>query len=347
MYYYIILLFLIIFVKIFLSFSKFKNKDLMFLNISFVILFSFLALRSETIGSDLINYKEMFSYNNIFSLTFLIERIEPGYAIYSYVIYHMTNANYHYFLVITAFFSLYGVYHFVKNNSKNYLLSLIIYISLSYYFFIFSGLRQALALSITLYSIKYIKGNNFWKFLLSILIAISFHKSAFVFLPVYFIRNFKIKNKHIPIFIGICGFLFVFRFKILIFFMSFLYNDYLSLDDVNGGFGLLFIYVILLFFATLFRKHLLKDSKTNNLLYNMFWIGIMLQIFATVEGNALRAAYYYFIPLIAFFPSINRCFKENNRALIEITFSIALIAYFVITLNSATLVGPYKFFWMR
>ena len=71
-------------------------------------------------------------------------------------------------------------------------LSLALYICFGFYSFIFSGLRQAIALAITYISYDFIKKRQLWKFTLTILVASTFHKSAIFFLPAYFIAQLKV-----------------------------------------------------------------------------------------------------------------------------------------------------------
>lgn len=345
MIYYVLLIAIIIILYLVLSVLKIKNGQKKFLNISFLILFLFLALRAETTGTDLLNYKIFFNYSHSISLTRLTKLIEPGYALYSFLIYKLTNGNFQIMLIITAFISLIGPYCFIKNNSKNYFLSVIVYICLNYYLFTFSGLRQSIALSISLLSINYIKNQKIFKYLIFSFIAFCFHKSSIVFIPVYFLNKLNIKKKHLPFLIIIMLGVYIFRYNLITIFTSIMYENYATFENANGGYKLLICYLVIFIFITIFKDKVLNINKDNNLFYNMFFIGIILQIFSTVEGNGYRAALYYVMPLIVIIPSLSFCFDKESRKIVNILTTIILITYYFLEINSSSLVSNYSFFW--
>ena len=190
---FIFLMFLLTFIY-FLTHNKHYNNDKLFLLLSFILLFGIAAMRDESTGVDLPNYKTYYtSYSNLP----IIEQIkmnyfEPGYLIYSHIIYLISNGSFRVLMIITSFISYLGVFIFIKNFSNNKLLSVILYICIGYYIAPFSGLRQCIALSMVFISYKFIINRDFKKFIILLLLAFAFHKSALVFLPAYFLYNYHI-----------------------------------------------------------------------------------------------------------------------------------------------------------
>ena len=339
---YILLIVFIIILYVLLRLLKIKNFKSIFINISFITLFLFLALRSENIGTDLKNYKLFFEYNNIFKLKYLITFSEPGYALYSFIIFKLFSGSFRWLLIITAVISLIGPYHFIKKYSNNYLLSIIIYICLNYYIFLFSGLRQSIAISILLLSIDSIFNKRFIRFIIYLIVAIMFHKSSIVFLPAYFLNCFDIRKKHIPILFIIIAVCFVLRFKIMHIFSLFLYDEYSLLNNTNSGFKLLIVYLGFFIFITFFKERVILENEKNKLFYNFFFIGMIIQIFASVEANAYRAALYYIISLVILLTSVENCFTERSKNMYNILLGIILIAYFIVTISNSSLVSGYS-----
>ncbi len=344
---YIALIIMIILLNVILK-MFYKNNDYSkkFLNITFLILFLFLALRSENVGTDLLTYKNFFNYNESFKLSKLLQLFEPGYSLYSYFIYNLTGGNFRIFIIITAFLTLIGPYHFIKNYSKNYFLSVIAYICLNYYLFTFSGLRQSIAVSLLLFSIDYIRDKKLFKFLIINVIACSFHKSSLVFLPAYFLGNLNVKRKHLPIVLSVYILIFFLRVTITECFTNLFYETYNLVETPKGGEILLVVYLCIYVFISYYKDIIIKSDKEQNLLYNLFSIGIVFQIFATVEANANRVTLYYVVPLVSLIPLCENCFVKENRKLINIIFSIILIAYFILNLEKSSLVSSYSFFWI-
>lgn len=344
---YIVLIIIIVLLDVILKIF-YKNNDCgkKFLNIAFLVLFLFLALRSENVGTDLLTYKNFFNYNASFKLSKLLQLFEPGYSLYSYFIYNLTGGNFRVFIIITAFLTLIGPYHFIKNYSKNYFLSVIAYICLNYYLFTFSGLRQSIAVSLLLFSIDYIKDKKLFKFLIINAIACSFHKSSMVFLPAYFLEKLNMKRKYLPIALSVYMIIFFLRVTITECFTNLFYETYNLVETPKGGGILLVVYLCVYIFITYYKDTIIKTNEKHNLLYNLFSFGIIFQIFATVEANANRATLYYVIPLVSLIPLCEDCFVKENRKLVNILFSIILIAYFILNLEKSSLVSNYSFFWI-
>lgn len=90
-----------------------------------------------------------------------------------------------------------------------------IYSTLFYYFFAFTGHRQTIATAIVVFiGYEYVKKRKFIPFSLITLLAFTIHKSSLIFFPFYFIANFNITRMHIITSLVCFPFLILFRIPI-------------------------------------------------------------------------------------------------------------------------------------
>lgn len=346
--YYVVNLLIVIGIYIMccLAIKEKQKRGKVFLILSMLQLFFMLALRKENVGIDLQNYipflNRVINFTNaeLFTIGF-----ESGYNIYCKFIMQIFN-NEQIFLAITAGISLIGVYFFIKNNSNNYFLSMIIYITFQFYIFLFSGLRQSIALSIILLSIKYIKTRKIYKFIVMILLASLFHKSAFIFLPAYFIAYKKITVNYLITIVGAGGIIFILRNKIMTIITRFLYTNYEALQNQGEGFGYLILLILILLLALYFIKAILKQNKDNIIWYNLLIVAIIIQLLASMEGNVARLTMYYSISIVVMIPNVLEIIKPKELSYVgKIILGVCLCIFFYKTMQNPILYMPYLFFW--
>ena len=188
MYLYIIFIVLLAasFLEVFDSKRQKIPQIIYYLTFSMLFLLSF--LRWER-GTDWSGYYDYFS--NIYDLDFS-NNFENGFILLNYWVHYLSN-NYTILLFILAI-----IQYFFISKSIRYL-SIYPVLSLLCYFAVTKGgiffVRQYIALAILMYSVKYVIEKKIYKFLLVVFIACLIHRTALLFLPVYFIfyKNIKIK----------------------------------------------------------------------------------------------------------------------------------------------------------
>lgn len=153
-----------------------------------IILILISGLRQPGIDLDYYNYEYSFKYGSSFNI-----RFEPAFFLIQSSIKFISD-NPKYFFLAYAFLGVGIKFFSIKNLSKLWYLSILVY--LSHYFILheITQIRAGVASAISLYSIIYIYERNFKKFLLLSIIALSFHYSAIVFFPLYLL-NPKAFNK--------------------------------------------------------------------------------------------------------------------------------------------------------
>lgn len=345
--YYIILLMLLTILTI--VFNKLKYFDKLkqnkkYINIIFVILTLFLIVRAPEVGLDYENYGKIFEYAHEKSFVELLtfERHELGFKYYNKIISMIFN-NYSFFLAVTSIVSIAGIYYYIKDNSKNYISSILIFVTFNYYAFLFSILRQAIAMSILLFSIKYIKEKKVYKFLILVVLAALFHKTALIFLPMYFIANIKISRKYLIIYLSAIAIIAVSGKYLLNLIFEYVYKPS-TLEAVSGqGIKMLILLVGLAIFAYCQQEKLLKQDKNNQIYINSIFMAGLIQSIAPVFSLAHRAVMYYSIAMIVLIPNIIETFENKKiKMAVEITMYVVLILYFCYTTTNLIEYCQYK-----
>ena len=134
--------------------------------------------------------------------TFSNLRYEYGFTFLCWILNKITS-NWQILLIVSSLFINYSVLKFIKNNSSNPLLSVLMYILMNFYFFYTSAMRQAIAIGIMLLGYEKLKKNEIWKFLIFVLIATLFHESAFLALLLIPMRKMKYNRYFIFSIIGV------------------------------------------------------------------------------------------------------------------------------------------------
>ena len=322
-----------------------EKKNKVFLIISFLQMFIIMSIRSIEVGADLERYIPFYERCKDYSWT---QIFEPGLKEYGYRIYNKILSlflNEQLFLMMTAGITLIGVYYVIKKYSKNYFLSIYIYISFNFFIFTFSGLRQAIAISLGMLSIKYIDERKFWKFLILILLASTFHMSSLILVPMYFLRNINVKPKILPLVAIVYFILFIARRQIIAFILMFVYDNY-ALSNTGNGYVYLLLLMVIVIGITIYKKQFLQEGRLNNFFYNVLLIALLLQLFASAQGEVARLTMYYSIYMIIAIPNFIKSIKtREQRYLLEVIVIIALFIYMLINIYDLNLYPTYTTFF--
>lgn len=306
-----------------------------------------LALRYVTVGVDVSRYVAYFQtmpYYSSLDALLISSRYELCYKLFNKFISFFTM-NEQIFLSFVAIVSMVPVGRFIYKYSKMPLLSFALYIAFGYYSFNFSGLRQAMAFAITLSSYDYIRERKLSKFIICIILASLFHKSAFSFLPAYFITNLKLNKATVGIIMSLNMLLFLFRKQILTFVISTIYSSYHLVESTS--FSWMTLCLVILLFGAIFYKDMMAVSEKNNALYVFLTVGVSVMLYASVGTNVMRVANYYYIFVILFIPEVMSSVK--NKQLVMLGKYILVVCAILLYVWSLGVDGyqivPYRFFW--
>jgi hypothetical protein len=324
--------------------------------------FLILSLRSVNMGSDLQRYYAQFI--RIGNMPFLDAwndyNVYPGYLLLSYFV-AKTTGNFQIFLCAVALISVAALYYFLKENSKHPYISILVLCGLGYYDFLFSGLKQAVAMSFCLYSFKFIKEKRLAKFLIIVGIAMSFHFTAIIFLPIYFYLNSKFSKKMVYISIPFIVALYVYRLQVALFLTKVFRENYIGHYTVDNSVSLVVVFILLMIIiAFLFFKEKIWENKMYNMCFRMAFLSLILQFLSSYAYLYTRLNLYYFPFLALLIPETimekpgsimgKYVLTENSAVLVKIVISSIFIILFLYLYNSFVLgdvsgLYPYEFFW--
>ena len=335
---YLLILFLVIgwiaFIKVFI-----KRKSVW---IPTFMLSLFAGVRSYDVGTDTINYTYQYNENVGFAPYVFDDNVEKGYQIFDATILSFTH-NYFWLLFLSAFFIVYSYLRLIKTYSIDYLSSVIIFITLGLYTFIFNGLRQAFALAIMTYSIKYLLEKRLLPYLIICLLASTFHISALIMIPFYFLINLKLKTlyKVLSIFIGS-----LILSSQAISYMAQNNERYESYTE-GGKFGGLYtlgFYLILAVFIFFTNRASKIDNETFQKLSELYYMGVALLIpvalLGTNPSGPQRIISYFSWSLIIILPFV---IKKFHSMFISFLFILLCMIYYYLTVSAFGDLTPYKF----
>lgn len=342
--YYTIMLYVIIIMTLFYKYVLRKDvrNDVKYLKLIFAVLLLFNTFKYIPSIIDLDNYLPFFHEMkklNIIEI-FSLNSFEIGYCLYNKLIITLTDSD-RIFIFCTAILSLIGVFYFIKENSKNYFLSVYLYITLNFYFYTLGVLRQSIALSCLLFSYRFIEHKKPIKYVITILIASTFHNTILICLPLYFLCN--IKNKRIMLsFLAIISLIVLFLKKqLIILFSYFTTNNYLEILVSGEGYKmLLFLIILVLLCLCIIKKYSLHIANNTNY-FIILSVGIITQLIATEASVAARLTIYFTVFIIVLLPNIFEELKSKMKLekyriiyIILILLFFLMYIYFIISNDS-------------
>jgi len=321
-----------------------RNKIVIILSCCAIFLIQ--SLRSLNVGVDLIGYISAYEIANLINV-FKGEKLfnyELGYILYSQLFSEMNFSNQLYLSVVALTIITPIAYIWIK-NSKMPGLSVFIYITLGFFTFSFSGLRQAIAIGILFLSFKFIQEKSLVKFIAFVALAMSFHTSAIIFIIAYPLYYLRIKAVHYIFIIPFLLLTFIFKAKIFNLIYG-LYSGVPEQTEPTNAFTMLFVMIFIFFLSLIFGS---KDKKNLdfNAYKNYLLITIFIQIFASESNIVMRTGYYFYIFITLLIPEVIK-YQQDIKIRLVATFVliIALLYFFQINTGSGYLdVSPYLFYW--
>lgn len=329
------------------------------LPIFFLLLFLMLALRGETVGSDTVSYKRLFSNIRVQTLATTIgDGDEALYRVCNWIIGRITD-NFQWFIVIMSAIMVLPIV-WIYNKEREYsLLKLLIFVNMPTFVMMFSGIRQALAISCGIVAFHFAQRKKVIPFLLTVLVAMGFHASAIILLAIYPLYYVTLKVRHLWIAIPAMIVVFVFNEPIFLFLANKVYSAYVGENGEiktteTGAYTTLILFVVLLVLSYLVMDEKKMDGNAFAL-RNILAIATVMQSFTLVHQLAMRMNYYFiiFVPLAV--AKIFLCAKDEFKPIlkwVEILLCVFFTAYFVWSIVDSYLSGfsslgtvPYAFFW--
>lgn len=324
----------------------------------FLLYFLLLSLRHETLGKDLLNYRDYFLYyQNVDFSVVLKEKQDILYWVLNWVIARFTD-DYQVFLTVIAAIAVFPIAKLYCEDKQYGFLKIVLFMNMSIFIMLFSGLRQSVALSFGLVAYHFVrKKKPFW-FLLFALITLGFHHTGFMVLLYYPLYYMKLHRRQLWFVIPIIGMVFAFNKQIFGWASNLMFSvmgDRYDVEVEDTGAYLMIILLILFAIAAYFFQDEKKMDAEAFGMRNFLLMAVLLQCFAPVHTLSMRLNYYFiiFVPIIV--PKIFKYSKDNIKDVARITKGV-IVGFFVVyylyttyiscqTGESALSTYPYVPFW--
>lgn len=318
-----------------------KNKDMQktltvfFMSIIAINLILLLALRSTSVGIDTLSYRLRFNLFRQANWSFIQSNSqEKGFSLLIRAIGSYTD-NFQWFLFVCAVLSIVPVMVVITKYSKLPFLSVMLFLSFEFYSFLFSGIRQGLAVSLCFGAYHFLRKKQIIPYLLLVLVAVQFHKTAYIFLPAYLV-NFIKPGKYSYLFFGIL-YLAVALFKSPMynyFQQTFYSHQHYELSQTTA-----FIWPLILTLigvvTLVFSEEIIKKDPRDITVVFLICIAVVLSQFTLLGSNAKRAASFYSIFLILAIPCIIEAIENPKiKKTVFWTMCIGTCAMFVFSVAS-------------
>lgn len=328
-----------------------KTKDENTLKLFWGILLGMLVLRHEVVGTDTHAYHNIFNHFAKSSWSEVIEyNNEVGYSVFNKIVSLCTD-NFRWILILSAFISVYFMAKTYIKYSEDASLTIALLITTSNFVMLFSGLRQAIAISLGFLAFEFVKKKRIFAFLITVIVAIMFHTSAFMILFMYPLYHARITKNWMLLIVPMLGVLFVYNEPVFGYLTEIMsrFTEYDATIASTGAYTMLILYGTFAVFSYVIPDEDRMDQEAFGM-RNFLLFSVALQMFAPLHTLAMRMNYYYmaFIPLAI--PKIIKCRSQrwNQVAVVaKYVMVIFFIAYFFITLSrdNPLSIYPYHFMW--
>ena len=310
------------------------------------------GLRSVRVGADTERYKIMFeeitvtSWGDIFSdfgKWFLgSDNVkDPGYSALQ-KIFQYFSTDYQVFLFFVAILFMVPVGIWIYRNSKDTLMSFVIFSTLFYSFFAITGIRQTLVTGIAVFlGEELLKKKKYVWFYAVVLLMIPIHKSAIALLVFPFLRKLRL-NALIKVgAVGIMGLAFIFREPIMSVLSGIVgYEEYDKFIAGAGASTFAFLYYAMILFGLLLYESVILPNKGGIQTMNYMIIGAVLLPLTFINPSAMRAVQYFSVYLMLFVPYVMGSIKKPETRTIVSCIGMAALVFLLIRNNPS-----YTFFW--
>lgn len=208
-------IYLLNYIAVGLWYGLIRNKKV-FITIICLQMWIIMMLRSVYLGTDMLNYSlyyqmysslsfwDMISDTRLIGYHYISHGVESGYVWLNWALIRV-GFDFHSYILIHTTLLIIGLRRFLlKNESRSFYIIFLI-IGFGVWGCFFSILRQSLALVILLQSVDSIKERNFVKFICTVFFATLFHKTAVLFLPIYWLYSIRITTKNVIVALAVGG----------------------------------------------------------------------------------------------------------------------------------------------
>lgn len=306
-------------------------------------MFLLIALRGKLMGADTLVYLKFYQFTAEASWgeMFDIVDFEPGFVIFEKLVSYISKEPLFFQITYTAVY-LITMVHFANQMERAQFLFLFFFATLGIYAFMFTGVRQCLAMCICLFSYDYVKKRRIIPFLLCIALAYTFHKSSILFLSAYFVYPRKLN----------VGNILLYAFLAVVFFLNIdtiqeWFNQQLdyAYEVERTGNGLVYLLVVgaITLFSAAVLKPLFRVSKEYLGVFNISIIALVFWILRLATRVAERPSFYFlFFTMVVLSYAIGTIRDRQQKLLFGfLIIGLSLVLYVYRFINNFSSLVPY------
>lgn len=301
----------------------------------------FAGIRSSKVGTDTAAYTALFQMNFDPKYYEFNSDVEIGYQYFEYALLNLTH-SYYWLFFVTAFFIFYCYFRIIKKFSKDYILSVFLFITMGIYTFSFNGLRQGIAMAIFSLSLPYLIEKKIINYFVFCILASLIHISALFMIPFYFLVNLNIRLIYK---LGVAFLFSIISSQLIVQYFAEKnkrYEGYAELSDDAGGLFLLGFYFVILIFVYMVDKLYKNTDIFFKKSFEFYALGVVALIPVAMLGTAAsgpqRLLNYFTWVLILILPYT---FLKLNNKVIKYTFCFLMVVFFYLTTSRFSNLTPY------
>ena len=338
--------------------SEYIKNNSLALPVFFLLLFLLLACRNIKIGNDTWTYRYFFrALSNANIKDILGGELEVGFSIMTWLIGQVTD-NYQIYLALCSALIVIPISNLYKEDNRHIMLKISVFLNMSTFVMMFSGIRQAIAIALGALAYKYVKKKKLWKFLIVTVVAMGMHHSAFMILFMYPLYYARFERKHLVFTMLAIMLCFIYNKKIFSLLTGVLAMFSTEYEDVSttttGAFTSLIMFVGFTAFSYIITDEKIMDQEGKGL-RNFLLLTVVLQCFAPLHTLSMRMNYYYiiFIPVaISKMLDYSKIRMKKLSTQAEIVMVLFFSIWFVYGIYNSYITGistlntvPYVPFW--
>lgn len=240
------------------------------------------------------------------------------------VIYTISSGDYQLFIAVIAAFVMLVLAHFIKRYSVSPIQSFVYYWGLLHFIFMFSALKQSIAMSFALLAFDAIVDRKPAKFVLLVFAGSLFHFPVLVFLPAYWIAKMGANKKFIVLLVILLVVTYVFRAQFLSFMMKAYGGDAEKMLGKEAKFlGNKVVIMLMIAACALILRPPTPKDRIYGILFQFVCLAAVFQTFCGYDNIFDRLADYYFQFAIVLIPLIFEKSPSERPELSQQSFAMA------------------------
>ena len=313
----------------------------------FVLLFM-CAFHAKSVGNDSASYLMMFKRFSRWSLSRVLTYKEPAFALLCKGISMLTD-QYQWLVIIVSLISVLPIMTLYVDEVEYPMTTIALFVFTSNFYMLFSGMRQAIAISLGIFAYQMVKRKQLAPFLLIVVLAFLFHRSALMLVFMYPLYHMRLMKRSLFVVVPVMLLIFVCNRQIFGFLQGII-QDYEHIGNRESNSFMMLL--LLIAFSAL--SYVIPDDNQLDAdaigLRNFLLMTTAVQMFVPLNFLVMRMGYYYLIFMPITVPKMLQAYSVKWRQ-VAVAAHYVLLLYFTLhfflsapaanTLN----IFPYRFFW--